>query len=226
MKSLSPAGLMRFARRQIQSFEKRNIDRFLSRSRGVIHIGASTGQEADTYASHGLPVLWVEPIPESFAKLQERVKQFPKQRAVQHLVTDRDGAEYEFNIASNDGMSSSIFAFGEHSSIWPEVRYQRTITLRSITLRTLMADLADEYDTLVLDVQGAEALVLRGAGELLNRFRYLKMESYDVPLYHGGSTREETDAILLPLGFKAIARRRLPDSPVMDVVYARHQNVG
>ena len=41
-------------------------DAFLRRVRGLVHVGANTGQERESYASHGLSVIWVEPIGDVF----------------------------------------------------------------------------------------------------------------------------------------------------------------
>ena len=115
---------------------KRQPDRFLAEIRGVIHVGANTGQERDLYDRYGLSVLWVEPIPEIFATLRENIAGYRRQRAVQYLVTDRDGAEYTFHVASNNGASSSILDLKLHKEIWPEVSFTRELKLASVTLRT------------------------------------------------------------------------------------------
>src|SRR5437870_2033193 len=86
-------------------------DAFLKRVKGVIHVGASIGQERDLYARHDLSVVWIEPIPDVFARLEANLAHYPKQRAYRHLVADQDGRPYQFHIASNNGESSSIFSF-------------------------------------------------------------------------------------------------------------------
>src|SRR5262245_39160733 len=64
---------------------------FLKDAKGVIHIGASWGQERDIYAAAGLPVIWIEAIPEMFEELQRNIEGYPDQRAFNYLLTDRDG---------------------------------------------------------------------------------------------------------------------------------------
>jgi FkbM family methyltransferase len=141
-------------------------DRFLRSVRGVVHVGANVGQERELYRRHDLDVLWIEPIPDVFATLSNNIAGMPRQRALRALVTDRDDAEYEFHIANNAGESSSILDLKEHRDVWPTVDFTQTIKLKSITLTTLLererVDLA-RYDALVMDTQGSELLVLRGA---------------------------------------------------------------
>jgi hypothetical protein len=73
---------------------------FLGNVRGVVHVGANAGQERNLYAQYGLNVLWVEPIPDVFAELTKNIAKFPKQKAVNRLVTDKDGVDYPFHITT------------------------------------------------------------------------------------------------------------------------------
>ena len=125
---------------RLKSLLTRDPDRFLKRVSGVIHVGANIGQERDTYQAFGLQVIWVEPISEVFQRLTANLTGYSGQRALQALVTDQDDAEYTFHIASNDGQSSSIFDFQMHKDIWPQISYERDVTLRSTTLTSLFLD--------------------------------------------------------------------------------------
>src|SRR5205085_4005421 len=75
---------------------------YLKQITGVIHVGANLGQERELYAKYKLKVLWIEPLPDIFERLCENISPFPDQTAVNHLVTDKDNAEYLFHIASNE----------------------------------------------------------------------------------------------------------------------------
>ena len=109
-------------------------DDYLVGRRGVIHVGANAGQERKVYAALGLPVLWIEPIPAVFTLLQHNIAPYPLQRAVQALVTSRDGEEMTLNVASNGGASSSILALAADKDIWPDVSYVGSLKLLSKTL--------------------------------------------------------------------------------------------
>lgn len=195
---------------------------FLGRARGVIHIGANEGQERDLYLSYGLPVIWVEPIPEVFNKLQQNIKDCPRQRALQYLVTDKDGGDYEFHIASNQGASSSIFDLKLHKDLWPDVAYERSIRLKAVTLQTLLKkegiDLR-EYDALVIDTQGSELLVLRGAGDLLKSFRFIKVELPDFESYNGCCQLKDVESYLEDYGFRAQTRRKFAEKQGIGSYY-------
>ncbi len=203
-------------------------NRFLRSVHGVIHVGANVGQERELYARHGLDVLWIEPIPDVFVTLNANLEGYPRQRALQALVTDRDDQEYEFHVANNAGESSSIFDLKEHKEVWPKVAFTRSIALRSVTLPTLLGREGIDpraYDALVMDTQGSELLVLKGAEPLLPRFAYIKTEVPDFEAYAGCVQLAELTAFLAARGFVELARNqfasRAAGGHYYDVVYRR-----
>lgn len=200
-------------------------DEFLKDARGVVHVGGNIGQEAPLYAQFGLPVIWIEAVPELAAAMRAEVAKYPNQRVIEGLVTDKDGAEYAFGIASN-GQSSSIFDMKDHAKAWPSVHYVGSVKLRSVTLSTLLKDVdLAAYDTLTMDVQGAELLVLKGAESVLPAFRFLRSEATDFEAYEGGATLKELNRAAFAAGFRkrqlwAMATR--PDiGTCYEVIYAR-----
>jgi FkbM family methyltransferase len=174
--------------------------------RGVIHVGANLGLEFGSYRRAGLEnVVYIEPIPEIFAKLQARISVDRRHRAINALCTDRIGDEVDFHIASNGGESSSIFEFGTHAHHHPQVSYVRTLRLRTTTLDHIMFGTPSLdprlFDCLVLDVQGAEAKVIAGAKQTLGLCRFVFAEVNEGGLYKGDATSEEIVATLKAEGF-------------------------
>lgn len=151
-------------------------------------MGANKGQERELYDAFRLPVIWIEPVPEVFHDLCLNIQSFPSQRAINYLITDENGKEYQFHIASNSGESSSILDLSKHREIWPEVTYARSVSMKSVTLPAALSqeriDLSN-YDTLVLDTQGSEYTILVGAAEILPNFRFVKTEAPDFEAYVG-----------------------------------------
>ncbi len=206
-----------------------NTDRFLKNVSGVVHVGANTGRERAIYAKYDLRVIWVEPIPDVFKTLTENIREYPKQRAIQCLVTDRDDAEYQFHIANNNGESSSILDFKRHKEIWPTVAYTQTITLRSLTLASLYErERIDpkEYQALVLDTQGSELLVLNGSMPILKSFEYIETEAADFEAYAGCCQLEDINSFMLQNGFVESARSKFASragvGSCFNIVYRRN----
>jgi len=213
---------------QARSMLKRDPDKFLRKVSGVIHVGANTGPEIELYAKYGLGVIWIEPIPEVFEKLEANVANFSRQRALKCLVTDQDNVEYQFHIANNEGHSSSILDLNLHKDIWPQVAYEKTITLRSKTLPSLLEEEHvdhSEYDSLVMDTQGSELLVLKGAVSILENFNYIKTEVPDFESYTGCCQLTDIASFLARHGFREFSRYKFAEHPnggsYYDVVYKR-----
>lgn len=207
---------------------KRSPDRFLKDVSGVVHVGANIGQERELYSTHGLNVVWVEPIPEVFNQLNANIRGFRHQRAFQALVTDVDDREYEFHIANNNGASSSILEFKQHKDIWPGVDYTTTIHLKSVTLATLFQREqidASKYQALIMDTQGSELLVLRGSIPVLNNFRYIKTEVPDFESYEGCCQLSDINDFMIEHGYREFSRNkfasRAEGGSYFDIVYKK-----
>jgi FkbM family methyltransferase len=193
--------------------------RYLYDARGIIHVGASGGQEAELYAKFDQPVLWIEPLPSAFDVLKRTVAAYPRQRAVHRLIADSDGAQHILHVASNHGMSSSILAPERHREMWPEVNFDTTLQMRSVTLDSLVDEVGCSYEALVVDTQGAELLVLKGAQRMLRRIKYVKAEAADFESYAGCAKVEELEAFLSERGFKLLCRQRFADKPGVGSYY-------
>jgi FkbM family methyltransferase len=187
--------------RKMRDFLKNS---WLGQVDNIVHVGANAGQEMWLYNAYELGVLWIEPIPWVFAELEKNIKAYPKQRACQALVVDVSNKTFTFNIASNGGQSSSIFDLGEHKDLWPEVVYTDRIDVISRTLDDILVNDPIKYDGLVMDVQGAELLVLKGAADLLAQFQFIKAEAADFELYKGAATTNELVRFLS--GFDLVRR--------------------
>jgi len=212
---------------------RRDPDGFLRRSSGVIHVGANVGQERELYGRLGLRVIWIEPVPEVFKTLVVNLQSYPRQAAFQYLVTDQDDVEYTFHVSTNDAESSSILELNLHRDIWPEVSYCRTMTLQGTTLASLLQReriAIGDYDALVMDTQGSELLVLRGADPVLQSFRFIKTEVADFDSYVGCCQLRDIDAFVTERGFKEISRRRFAEraegGSYYNVVYAKRAERG
>lgn len=180
-------------------FAKYNIQ-----SKGILHVGASLGQEAQRYADLGInKMIFIEAIPDVFLQLKANISCFPDAIALNACVSDKDGLKVKFNIASNEGQSSSFLEFGTHTEMHPTVKFIESIELETIRLDTLLKDVSlSDMDFLVMDLQGAELLALKGMGDLINKFKYAYLEVNEKELYKGGAMIEDIDFYLGAYGFE------------------------
>jgi FkbM family methyltransferase len=173
--------------------------------KGIIHVGANAGQERRHYHRLGLKVLWVEPIPQVYAALVANLVGFPNQSSLEALVTDQDDVKIELQVSSNGGKSSSILPLAEHFEVWPDIEFKSAISMNGVTLPTLLKRsnvVLSDYDALLLDTQGAELLILKGAKTLLPQFSYIQVEAANFEAYENCPRIEEIIAFVEPHGFK------------------------
>lgn len=171
---------------------------------GVLHIGANDGGESQIYAKFNKPVLWIEADPNTYHRLQNNISKYTNQKCINALVTDKDNTKYTFRVASNRGNSSSIFEFDDHIDQLFAGLNLRTVydtELISTTLDSIInknTDIKiDQYDLLVLDIQGAELLALKGAGHYIEHFcKYIYTEVSTRQVYKGGVLHKELQEYL------------------------------
>ena len=227
----APARLVNWLRKRASrdiNALKGDPNRYLKSCKGVIHVGANTGQEAKSYAALGLPVLWIEPIPEVFEVLLKNIQPYPKQQALNELIADVDGQTVTLHVANNQGASSSILDLHEHKDIWPDVEFVNDISCTAKTLTSALRNAGIDigvYDALVLDTQGSELLVLKGAPELLAGFKYIRTEAADFEPYKDCATVVSIHQYLLGFGFKLTRQdkfaQRRAGGTYFDVLFER-----
>ncbi len=144
------------------------------------------------------------------------------------MLAAKHGTEYTLHVANNEGESSSIFALAKHEAIWPNVHFTHDIHMKATTLTCLIdteqIDL-HSYGALVLDTQGSELLVLKGAIPVLKQFRFVKTEVADFESYTGCCQLAELTDFMHQQGFEIFRKSswglRAGVGTYYDVVYAR-----
>lgn len=174
------------------------FSKYKIKATGILHVGASTAQEAETYEELGIPeVVWVEAIPSVYAQAKEHLLKYKNQYVINACVSDEDGIDVVFNISNNEAQSSSYLQLGEHLKIHPTVKYVSTIDCTTVRLDTLFkyTDIS-ALNFLNCDLQGAELDALKGMGDLLNQFDYAYLEVNQRSTYIGCPLVGELDEFL------------------------------
>lgn len=174
---------------------------FVARNRGVLHIGAHKGQEASFYDQCSASVLWIEAIPEIYNELLIQIRKYPRQIAIQALLGDSNLDSIPFHISSNDAQSSSIYEFGSEVG-FEDLSMTSVINLPMVRLDAILSKSdVKKYPHWILDVQGAELMVLAGAGDLLESCNSIYVEVSTREVYKGGTQYPEIKKFLTERGF-------------------------
>ncbi len=166
---------------------------------GILHLGAHYGQEAENYYKSGARVIWFEGMPDVFETLSHRIKIYPNQTAILAVLGDSNRL-VNFNVTDNQGQSSSVFSLAKGHRFPTKVVSEIPLQMKRLDEILTPKDLAD-FSHWVVDVQGAELIVLQGAGDLLNNCYTLDVEVSTYETYTGGTKFEDLNTFLKEQGF-------------------------
>ncbi len=173
---------------------------FIKKANGVLHIGAHLGQESARYSENSMQVIWIEAVPHVHEELVKNIERFPNQVAICALLGDQNISKVDFHLASNDLASSSVFKFGNELG-FKNLDMKSKISLSMVRLDSLFSfESLGDYEHWVIDVQGAELLVLTGAGDLLKICKSLLVEVSTRQVYEGGVSWSELEKFLSERG--------------------------
>lgn len=178
------------------------IQSFNYKFKGVIHAGFHKGQEMDLYSKIGIQnIIGYEPIPSIYLESKNK---FPNIKLLNKAVGNMNG-KIKMNIETvNEGQSSSILQIKDHIKFFPKVSFEYQIESEIVKLDSDIENKSD-YDILVIDVQGYELEVLKGAQELLkNNIKIIVAELNKDELYEKCPLYSEIDNFLVDFGFKRV----------------------
>ena len=181
--------------------------------KGIIHIGAHRGSERYIYDWLGKKVIWVEANPNIFDELQINISEFKYQIAFNYTLHSTLGKKIDFYLSSNDGASSSIYDFSEDYKN-KKIHFENKVRniymkkkIRSITntldnvIKEKKIEIND-FDHLVIDVQGAELDVLKGSTNFLKVCKSIYIEVSTENFYQYGSKWNDIKEFLNQNNFK------------------------
>ena len=173
--------------------------------KGIIHVGANSGQERDLYHNLGKLVYWIEADPNIYPKLEENIHGFPNQTSLCALIYD-SVEKVAFN-QSKQSERSSIFAFTDHHFEDDNFRQLDTIEIQTTRLDILFQDGSvnlEEYDTLVTDCQGADLNIIRSLGNNISKFNLIVTEVFFEPCYQNIKLAKDFNSYMKKKKFKLL----------------------
>ena len=208
----------------------KRFDSYLKNTKGVIHIGASDGYERNVYKKYNVKnVIWIEPNPFMFKILKKNIKSYSNHKPFNYLISDTDNKKYKFKITSNYGQNSTISEFTDvYKSLYPDTKIVKTINIKSITLKKFVnkekIDLKN-FEVLIVDTEGAELKVLKGCGSLLNKFKFIRVETSEFRMFKNYPLLYQISEYLKKFNFKELRRIETDQSnyfqKAFDVLYTK-----
>jgi FkbM family methyltransferase len=184
----------------------------------IFDIGSCEGEDSVRYARRfpQARVFAFEPLPDNQALIRANFIRFNVANAelVPLALADRAG-EATFHVSSGrppelfagpnwnyGNKSSSLLAPAQDEPMYGWIEFQQKITVQTETLENFCrARALGKIDFIHMDVQGAEYLVLSGAGSMLQRTVALWLEVSDRQLYEGQKLRTDIGRFMQDHGF-------------------------
>lgn len=159
---------------------------------GVIHVGGHTGEEIPLYMENNWNVMIFEPQKSCFDEIpnNEKIKKY-------NLALGASEKELLFYIASNV-QSSSFLKPHLHLQEHPHINFQNNCYVRQYPLDNFNTE---NYEFMVIDVQGYELEVLKGSEKTLNNIKCIYTEVNSNLLYENCVLIDELDSWLSKKGF-------------------------
>ena len=186
---------------------------------GIIHVGANDAEEFNFYDTLPGPKLYFEPIPHVAEKIKNKIGDKVRRWCpvtVEVLACGSQNLdEVTLHVSANDGNSSSILD-GRNSGHFAryEIPTESDILVKMIRLDTYMEThlpylerhgvSSPQYNTLVIDTEGYDLEVLKGAEITLKSINYLMVESWADNFFIGAPTFNEQNSWILAHGFKLV----------------------
>ena len=155
----------------------------------VVDAGAHHGHTAVQYLEHfpNSRVIALEPEPENFAIAKAALAPFRERVDLLPFALAETDGSVALRLTSHSG-AHSLLEVGDMRYYDAPVETLTPIEVRAVSLDSLSAEhRLDRLDILKMDIQGGEALALRGASGLLRRgaIRVIYTEVLFAPLYDG-----------------------------------------
>lgn len=189
-------------RSSVYEFLRKSYYTFGVPRKGLIHIGARAAEELEHYQEHKLKdILWIEADPAAEPALREAVKKHPGSKIAMVAIADQTGS-ITLHRTTNTGHSSSILKLKNHLQYYPYIQEADAIEVPSYKLDDfLSAEQKQQYNVLVMDIQGAELYALKGATETLKHIDAIIAEVNFDELYENCVLMPELDKFLQAHGF-------------------------
>ncbi len=183
--------------------------------KGVIQVGANTGDEIGAFLTKTNKILCFEPVESALDILNSRITQNNLQDKVivsDYIVSDTTG-EVEFYVGQQSG-NSSMFDLNPDRPIFHHGNiHDKKVMKKSITLDDFFSQSelnAEDYNFIFMDVQGAEHLVLLGAKDTLKYIDHIYMEVSYFPVYLNTLLYDDMVKLCDELGYEVVYHEASP----------------
>jgi FkbM family methyltransferase len=176
--------------------------RFNLKIKGLLHVGGYDGVEMKIYSDLGInKVVFFEPLKSNFEKLLKNVAPFDGVTCHPVALGKKECEMPMFVEVKNGGMSSSLLQPKLHTEFYPHIPFDVSETVKVVTLDSYRYA---DCNVLVMDTQGFELEVLKGAKKTLKTIDYIITEANLDEIFEGCAKLTQLTDFLDKAGFTLI----------------------
>lgn len=168
---------------------------------GVVQVGAHIGGELEYISTLSSNVLLFEPQKDVYEQLIKKLKPGMIAENIALGATSQKAVKM-YKERDNQSQSSSLLEPGIHLQQYPSIKFSDVEYVDIVTLDEYLKE--SKYNLMMLDVQGYELEVLRGASKTLEAIDYILCEVNRAEVYKGCPDVSQIDNYLAQFGFKRI----------------------
>jgi FkbM family methyltransferase len=172
------------------------VKKYSIKAHGCIHVGSHHAQEHPDYVAAGIKrFVYIEPCAAAFNVLKNKFAAHHHIQLYNVACGEVECEQVMYTGSQNEGQSNSLLKMAKHTQIHPGITLPNTELVTVKRLDSL--GLAHKgYQLLVMDCQGFEGRVLKGATETLKQVNYVYTEVNRDFVYENCTLVDELDILL------------------------------
>jgi len=194
----------------------------------ILHVGAHTGEEAESYLKNGAEeIIWFEANQSLIPTLESHLKLLPMKQQIASLALWDKNEALKFKV-TNNFQSSSFFDLSTHKKHYPGIKVTEEQEIMAYRLDTIIDSgglIFNDFEFINIDTQGAELAILKGMGNYIQMpsIKGIYLEVNKEELYKGIPLVSDIDAYLSTYNFLRI-KSRWTNAGWGDALYVRSNN--
>jgi FkbM family methyltransferase len=171
--------------------------------KGIIQIGANSGQEVGLFKKFTNNIILIEPI----FQLANYLNQTHPDCLVIPCGLGSTNSMMDLYLASNGGESSSVLKPLNHPVYYPDIIFDQSIEIPVRTFESLVDEFninMNSFNILVSDAQGYDLEAIKGFGSYITNFELIIAEYINSNLYENEASLKDMINYFTPLNFELI----------------------
>ena len=206
------------------SYSAKDLERLCGvRPTHVIHVGAWEGVDVPDYLELEIPrITLIEALPEKAKLLRTKYATYENVEILEFAASDKSSefvTFYPMNYGSSSLLKPNLDSLREIFADFTEMEAIKVQTLKLDDITTRAVTM------LIIDVQGAELQVLKGAVSALGKTLLIKVEVSTVEYYEGQSHQAQIEQFLKSHDFVKISQRITKTMGQGDAIFIRKRNI-